>query len=51
MGFLMLLHPLTSFENFDFMPAGEKLTDFTSLSSPYNFKKNDNIILSYFKDE
>ena len=35
----------------DFMLAGGKLTDFTSLFSLYNFKKNDNIILSYFKDE
>ena len=33
-----------------FMLAGIKLTDFTGLFSPYNFKKNDNIILSYFKD-
>ena len=29
----------------------EKLTDFTTLFSPYDFDKNDNIILSYFKDE
>ena len=35
----------------DFMLAGKKLTDFTSMLSPYDFKKNDNIILSYFKDE
>ena len=35
----------------DFMRAGKRLTDFTSLFSPYDFKKNDNIILSYFKDE
>ena len=35
----------------DFMLAGKKLTDFTGLFSPYDFKKNDNIILSYFKDE
>ena len=35
----------------DFMLAGKKLTDFTSLFSPYDLKKNDNIILSYFKDE
>ena len=35
----------------DFMLAGKKLTDFTSLFSPYDFKKNDDIILSYFKDE
>ena len=35
----------------DFMLAGKKLTDFTSLFSPYDFQKNDNIILSYFKHE
>ena len=35
----------------DFMLAGKKLTDFTNMFSPYDFKKNDNIILSYFKDE
>ena len=35
----------------DFMHAGKKLTDFTSLFSPYEFEKNDSIILSYFKDE
>ena len=35
----------------DFMLAGKKLTDFTSMFSSYNFQKNDNIILSYFKDE
>ena len=35
----------------DFMLAGKKLTDFTSLFSPYDFKKNDDIVLSYFKDE
>ena len=34
-----------------FMLAGKKLTDFTSLFSPYDFEKNDNTILSYFKDE
>ena len=34
----------------DFMLAGKKLTDFTSFFSPYDFKKNDDIILSYFKD-
>ena len=34
----------------DFMLAGKKLTDFTTLFSPYDFDKNDNIILSYFKD-
>ena len=34
----------------DFMLAGKKLTDFTSMFSLYNFDKNDNIILSYFKD-
>ena len=35
----------------DFMLAGKKLTDFTSLFSPYDFEKNENIILSYFKDK
>ena len=34
----------------DLMLAGRKLTDYTSLFSPYDFKKNDNIILSYFKE-
>ena len=34
----------------DFMLAHKKLTDFTSLVSPYDFDKNDQIILSYFKD-
>ena len=33
----------------DFMFAGRSLIDFTSLFSPYDFKKNDKIILSYFK--
>ena len=35
----------------DFMLTGKKLTDFTTLFSPHDFDKNDNIILSYFKDE
>ena len=35
----------------DFMLASKKLTDYTSLFSPYDFKKSNNIILSYFKDE
>ena len=34
----------------DFMLAGKKFTDFTNSFSPYDFKKNDDIILSYFKD-
>ena len=34
----------------DFMLAGKKLIDFTNLFSPHDFKKNDSIILSYFKD-
>ena len=33
----------------DFMFAGKSLIDFTSLFSPYGFKKNDDIISSYFK--
>ena len=28
----------------DFMLAGKKLTDYTNLFSPYDFKKNSNII-------
>ena len=35
----------------DFMLAGEKLTDYTNLFSPHDFKRNDDIILSYFKNE
>ena len=35
----------------DFVLAGKKLTDYTSLFSPHDFKKNDYIILSYFKNE
>ena len=35
----------------DFILAGKKLTDFTNLFSPHDFNKNDNIILSYFKNE
>ena len=34
----------------DFMLAGTKLTDYTNLFSPHDLKKNDNIILSYFKN-
>ena len=34
-----------------FMLAGKKLTDFTNLFSPRDFKKNDDTILSYFKNE
>ena len=33
----------------DFLFANKTLIDFTSLFSPYEFKKNDDIILSYFK--
>ena len=33
----------------NFMFAGKTLTDFTSLFSPYDFKRNDKIILAYFK--
>ena len=35
----------------DFMLAGKKLNDLTSLFSPYDFEKNGDIILSYFKVE
>ena len=33
----------------DFLFAGKSLINFTSLFSPYDFKKNDEIILNYFK--
>ena len=33
----------------DLMLAGRKFTDFTNTFSPYDFKKNDDIILSYLK--
>ena len=32
----------------NFMFKGETLTEYTNLSSPTNFKKNDDIILNYF---
>ena len=35
----------------DFMFAGKKVTDYTNLFSPYDYKKNGNIILNYFKYE
>ena len=37
-------------EFIDFMLVGKKLIDFTNLFSPYDFKENDAIILTYFKD-
>ena len=35
----------------DFVLAVKKLNDYTNLFSPHYLKKNDNIILSYFKNE
>ena len=35
----------------EFMFAGKTLIDYNSLFSPYDFEKNDKIILSYFKNE
>ena len=34
----------------NFMLAGKKFSDYTNLFSPHDLKKNDSIILSYFKD-
>ena len=34
----------------DFMLAGKNLIDYIVLCSPHDLKKNDSIILSYFKD-
>ena len=31
----------------NFMFAGKTLTEYTNLFSPYNFKRNDDIILNY----
>ena len=33
------------------MLAGKKLTGYTNLFSPHDFEKDDNIVLSYFKNE
>ena len=33
----------------NFVFAGKRLIDFTSLFSPYDFKKNDNIFLTFIK--
>ena len=38
-------------EVIDFMLAGKKLTDFKNMFSPFDFDKNNHLILSYFKDE
>ena len=35
----------------DYMLAGKQLTDYTSLFSPHDFEKNDDIVLSYFNEE
>ena len=35
----------------DFMLACQKLTDYTNLFSLHDYKKHDDIILSYFKNE
>ena len=34
----------------DFILAGKTLIDYTNLFSPQDFDKNDEIIISYFKD-
>ena len=34
----------------DFVLAGKTLIDYTNLFSPFDFDKNHQIILSYFKD-
>ena len=34
----------------DFILEGKTLIDYTNLFSPYDFNKNDQIILPYFKD-
>ena len=44
-------HWIASFYNRNEILAGKQLTNFTSFFCPHDFKKNDGIILSYFKDE
>ena len=34
----------------DFMLKGKSLTEYTNLFSPNNFRKNDDIILTYFRN-
>ena len=34
----------------DSMFVGKTMTDYTNMFSPYDFIKNDSIILNYFKD-
>ena len=35
----------------NFMLSGKKLTEYTNLFSPNDFTKNDDMIMSFFKDE
>ena len=35
----------------DFIQSGKEMTNYTSLFSPYDFEKNDHIILAYFKNK
>ena len=46
-----IMHGYFCFGFIDFMFVGKKLTDFTTLFSPYGFEKNDSKILKYLKDE
>ena len=38
-------------EYIDFIFKGKILTEYTNLFSPNNFQENDDLILSYFKNE
>ena len=38
-------------ECIDFIFKGKILTEYTNLFSPNNFQENDDLILSYFKNE
>ena len=54
MGFLMPPNPLTSFEIQKYYQNGPRFNGVysrNSLFSPFDFKKGEDIILSYFKDE
>ena len=50
--FMLAGKTLTEYTRFiDFMLAGKLLTEYTNLSSPNNFKENNDIILNYFYEQ
>ena len=45
------MHGYYCIEFIGFMNKDKRLTDFSNVFSPNNFKKNDDMILKYFKNE